>query len=632
MLHKQSTVRITLIAVLVLCTCAYASCVRADEGPDVWYQANALHIANEQLLARIQDTCTQQEAVQLITNVHNLRYDQPSRYLSDMMNQATAKPASRYWLAEAIYYSSMEMHYEEPYLNYQDWMTYCDSADPAYGWPDAVAIGVNQNDQTIGEAGIWELCTDLADIENPTDKTAAVYREDFGSLATANYTLWLFDRTNGSKVLGLDDTGRFLPQSSLTVGDAVKAAIRYYNSFEAAPEMVPCSQVMGYDRSIITDELLGRQTTLPEASCQQLPQQWHGMLMFDMARVSMQALDVHADKVICEADIDLLKQAGFNFVGLGFDFSVLQGPNPAEGMINETRLKELDQVIAWCMERDIHVDLRCLGVGGCDLKTDFGTWNSHNYDTLNSKDKKESEAFAGLWAVLARRYQDVPNRYISFNLMVEPAIDTEKQYTAFFTPAVESIRGISPDRCIIADIHCYGLTGVGMAKLGVALSFHLYEPRMFCALNSLPDDHIDDEQYLHNVTWPYQGSNGKLVDAKAAMDIKIDHSVSANGLFKTAKKYNVGFMIGEFGIFGEHAGKISRYRYSDETFQGFLQDMTSLFEERGIAWCYGVCQGSTGLVAGYPAVETEIYSQVEGTDVYVGTKVMGWFQAINHVK
>lgn len=634
MVRKKLPVLLSaLMIMLTVFQPSYAQGTTQAGKSEDWTQAIELKIADEELLAREQSPCSQKDAVRLITNVHNLWYaGRPSKFLADMLQVAKPRPASRFFLAQAIFYSAMEMKFEEPYESYRTWMDYCDNHDPGYGWPDASFIGMNLKDQTIGENGVWELCPDLSDIEDPADKTNAYDHVDYGNACAANYAMLLFDRTNGAKILELDKDGRFLPQKALTVHDAVQAAVRYYRSFEAEPEMHPYREITGYDRSVITDELLGKESTLPEATCQQLPEQWHGVLMFDMGRVTGGALDVHKDKLIYESDIDLLKQAGFNFLGLGFDFSLFQGPDRTEGMINETRLKELDRVIAWCMQRDIHVDLRCLGVGGCDLSTDFGEWVNRNHDIPNSKDKKDAAEFANLWAVLARRYQNIPNRYISFNLMVEPEISSEKQYSAFFTPAVKAIRDASPDRCIIADIHSGGLTGVSMAKLGVALSYHLYEPRMFCVLNELPEDHIDDEAYLHGVSWPYQGAKGKMYDAETAMDVKIEHSVSANGLLKTANKYNVGFMIGEFGVFGEHPGQISRYRYSDETFKGYLMDMTACFAEKGIAWCYGVCQGSTGIVADYPAVETEEYEKVEGTTVYAGTKVMGWFQEINGAK
>lgn len=65
----------------------------------------------------------------------------------------------------------------------------------------------------------------------------------------------------------------------------------------------------------------------------------------------------------------------------------------------------------------------------------------------NSKNKKDAAEFANLWAVLARRYQNIPNRYISFNLMVEPEISSGKQYAAFFALAVKAIWEVSADRC-----------------------------------------------------------------------------------------------------------------------------------------------------------------------------------------
>lgn len=592
--------------------------------------AQELGIADEHLLSKCQEPCTQLDATRLIATVYELKHDnQSSLYLSDMLKNAKEhKTATRYWIAQAIYYSAMETAFSQSYENYNNWMDYCDANDPGFHWPDAQVIGVRLQDKTIGEGGVWDLCPDQQDASEPADTTDFAFHEDYGDSKIVNYAMLLYDRTNGEKVLSLDANGNFRPQEALTVEQAVLAALRYYNSFEDVPDMVPLSSVTACDSTIITPELLDRKSELPAASCQELPATWHGALFFDIGRVTHQALGGQSDKMIYESDIATLKQNGFNFIGLAFDFSFLQGPVPEDGKINETRLKELDQIIAWCMKYDIHVDLRCSGVGGCDLTTSFDEWNQHNHDTVNGSGSADD--FAALWAVLARRYQNISNRDLSFNLLIEPEINSEEQYAAFFTPAVNAIRESTPSRCIIADIHSGGLTGESMGKLGVALSYHLYEPRDFCDVSETTGDMsaTEKEAYLKNVQWPYQSPNGTLYDASAAMEDRGFCSVSANELIETAKKYQVGVMIGEWGIF-DNVG-LDRYRYSDNTLSAYLNDMSSLFKKEGLGWCWGCWYGNTGIMVDYPVVPDTEYAKVDGTAGYVDQKMEELFKEINN--
>ena len=60
-------------------------------------------------------------------------------------------------------------------------------------------------------------------------------------------------------------------------------ALCYYNfpNPMACPEYVAPEEVGTYNTDIITAELLAKNTDLPEASCQHLPQ-WQGVVMDDM--------------------------------------------------------------------------------------------------------------------------------------------------------------------------------------------------------------------------------------------------------------------------------------------------------------------------------------------------------------
>lgn len=586
-----------------------------------------LGIADMDLLLRAEDVCTREEAVRMLARVHEMHFGKKSMYLNDMVEAFEeadrSKPVTRFYFAQAIYCSAMENVFDFEYENWYIWACNCTENDPGYAWPDSSVIGIRL-DRTPGEGGVWALCPDWQEIESPpADDADARHMVDYGSSPAANYAMLVYDRTDGRKVMELDEDNNFCPRETMTIEQVAEASLRYDNSFEDEPEMVAYADTYTFDSSIITPELLGRETTLPDASCAQLPSQWHGVLIYN-GRVTAGAMDCMPDKHYYEYEIQTAKDAGYNFVGIAFDFSRLQGPYLEEGKLNETRLKELDQVIAWCMERDIHVDLRCCGVGGLSFDTPFEEWEQWNHDAPNGTEY--ADEFAALWKALAQRYADIPNCYLSFNLLCELEVNSDDQYAAFFGPAVNAIREADADRCIIADIHCGGLTGRTMAEMGVALSYHAYDPREFCCLT---EANQNDAAYLSTVTWPFTASDGKVYDAEAVLNSPIDNSVSANELAAIAEAYGVGFMVGEWGIFGIG---LTSYRYPDETIQAFLKDMANALEDKGYAWCYGNFHYPYSIACFAPAVTTGNYTKLEGTPLYIEQSTMGWFQEINGVK
>lgn len=588
-------------------------------------QVYDLGIADMDLLLRAEDVCTRAEAANMLAKVHEMQYGEKSKYLNDMVEafekEEWSAPVTRFYFAQAVFCSAMETVFDFPYENWYVWACECTGSHNV-AWPDASIVGIRL-DGTPGEGSVWELCPDLQEIDTaPSDNPNAQHMIDYGSTPAAAYVTWLYDRRDGNKVMELDENYYFRPHETMTVEQVAETALRYYHSFEPAAEMVSYADTYGFDTSIITPELLAKETTLPDASCEKLPSEWRGTLIYN-SRVIHQALDRMPDKHYYEYEIQAVKDAGFNFVGITFDFSRLQGPELQVGMLNETRLKELDQVIAWCMERDIHIDLRCCGVGG--LSYDAGDyWYQWNHDAPNTTEY--AQEFAALWKALTQRYAGIPNCYLSFNLLVEPEVNSDQQYAAFFGPAVDAIREADPDRCIIADIHCGGLTGKSMAEMGVALSYHAYDPREFCCLTM---ENQDDAEYLATVTWPFTASDGKTYNAEAVLDSQIPGSISANELAATAEEYGVGFMIGEWGIFGNG---LTRNRYPDETIQAFLTDMADTLAEKGYGWCYGNFHYPYSIACFAPAVETGDYVKVEGTPLYIEQKMMSWFQEINGVK
>ncbi len=233
-----------------------------------------------------------------------------------------------------------------------------------------------------------------------------------------------------------------------------------------------------------------------------------------------------------------------------------------------------------------------------------------------------AKTYASYWGMLAKRYKGIDNKYLAFNLMVEPGFTSEAQYEKLLGPSVKAIFAVDKSRVVIADIHNCGLTGEAMAKMGVALSHHHYEPRDFCVLEGT--DNEWDKDYLHGVKWEHTAKD--TFDLHAYGD---ENNASLNDVRKTAEKYGVGFMVGEFGIFG--GGELSKYRYSDATLSSYYTSMVKAFEEEGIGWVGGSMDSQWGILISYPCVEGASYVKLKNSTSYYDKTLGAIFKKANGV-
>lgn len=612
-------------------------------------EALELGLAPRALLEQPDKAIDELDAVRLIQAVDNHEYGpNHSKYLADMIGGLALqdKPATRFWLAQLMYYSYCEEAYAEPYSGWEQWSEFCNRQGIDYAVePDAIAAGKRLKDSnagkggTFGEGGLWELCVDLDYIVGEDSLVASGklnpddYRHTWGNPNGPEFCVAAFDRTTGVKLLPLYEDGTFRPQETLTVRDAVEAALRYLRSFPEKPDKKAYDEVGGYDRAIITAELLAKPSTLPDCSSSYLPAEWRGTLVPCMMYATRRALDRETDKLLTRQDIQLLARAGFNQIGLGVGFTSFQKPFFEKGMVNESHLRYLDQVFAWCIEEDIHIDLRCFGTPG--FSNDY-TVNSFEEVQLSANqmltDPALRDDFAAFWGMLARRYADIPNRYLDFNLMCEPEISSDALYVDTYRPAVEAIRAESPERCIIADIHDGGLTGEGMAGLGVALSYHMYSPRAFCSLNESDPPLYEQPKLLRAARWPYTDPAGKTWDAEAALNAPMFPYGGASVLEvkAVAERYNVGFMVGEFGIFGTPPGEFLTEAYPPETVEAYYTDVVATLRRHGIGWSSGGnFHGEYGIITSWPAMTAYHYTKLENSPHWANDDIIAFWQALN---
>lgn len=626
--------------------------------PEKMRNAVDLGIAELGTLDDLTRICTGAEAAQMLQNAHVLKRGDESLILSQVKGSEHADiEVTRYWMAQMMFAAKLEPYASrtpEAYLEYLHHLIgeidyFSDDVPESvsisfhqpqwivsenYGVVSHTSMKQDRFDKWVDQDAVIShgYMTGIADFlegswEMKDKPEEWVKYVDYGSPDAMGFALLFYDRTTGEKLLPWTEAREFLPREKMTVEAVTEAALRYYNHFPAEAEMLPYAEVPEYDSSIITEDLLTKETTLPEASCQHLPQDWKGVEVRDLLYVG--GIDAKVDARIYENEIQLIRDAGFNYVRILFDFEYylsemadiyhIFSEKPDEGMMNEIHLKELDQIIAWCMERDIHVNLVCTDVVG---------WSDQAIpDAILSK-PSNAKPMAEQWQVLARRYAKIPNTYLSFTLYDNPPIWQDARFGAFFGSVVEAIREVSPDRCIIADLSLKA-TGESMAQLGVALSTRAVLPGEFEIEPRAKTK--ETEKLFASAAWPYE-KNGKVYDGAATMLTYENWIKSApDNVAAVAQRYGVGFMVSSWSPFVSYGNSVRRDRFNDDMMQTYLTDMAQTMEERGYGWCYGNWFGFVGIGAAFPAVQTTTYGKLNHAPLYVDNETFSWFRQINGV-
>ncbi len=609
--------------------------------PDTVKAACDLGLVELSMLTDLDRIVTGAEAAQLVQNAYSLHFGQESVTLNQVPQSEFADiECTRYWLAQAMLIPFQEAGAGAPYETFTENLNYLlfNPATDSVTWndmflSDARNVGENKALWPYPELDENGIVGNYYDFPLP-DFDPAVWWKDLGDRRifqveygtnVFSWTTMAYDRVTGEKILQGDQHTPFGFREKVSVQEAVEACFRYYRSFRPVPEMLSYEEIPAYDTSIITEELLTRETTLPEASCAYLPKEWRGVQIGNLVALDMGA--GQPDMMIQENELQIVKDAGFNYVEILFDFHYYMSGEteisawencPDNGQMNESRLKELDQIIALCMEKDIHVNLSCTDVAG---------WNPQTTPPARFADVKNAASMARQWQVLARRYAAIPNRYLSFTLFHEPDIRQEVHYLNFFTPVVEAIREVSPDRCLIANV-VGSYTAETVAQLGVALSTDVVWPEDF---------HIDPgvrgnalTTLFETAAWPYE-KNGQVMDAESAMTHRMYNFPAPDAMAVVAEQYGVGYMVSSWSPDNQWRVPNFRDRFTDETMERYLTDFYQVLEDRGYGWCYGSWTGFTGIACAYPMVGSTTYTQVGKVQLYIDDEIFSWFQTLNGV-
>jgi hypothetical protein len=306
-----------------------------------------------------------------------------------------------------------------------------------------------------------------------------------------------------------------------------------YTSLPKEPEYVSIDKASSYsyDRDIITDKLINQNSKLPELTSYSIPM-YNGTLLQDKCDVNQWGGDGYYD----EDQIHALSDAGVNFLSVWYDFAILGYPDYKEGQINLNELKELDQMISWCMKYGIHVCIECTGLpNGGGLPRGQANYNKdENWQSELYTNDSVREMVTKYWGMLASRYANIPSKYLSFDLMVEASAETEEIFVNTYKPMVETIRKYNPNRVIF----CYGNYPEGgyegMAALGCPIAWSFYLPGL------ISHTEVNDESFPGcKLAWPtyYLPSFMSTGEGDDTLNIKLNKDIKSMTIYIKSWQY-----------------------------------------------------------------------------------------------
>lgn len=189
--------------------------------------------------------------------------------------------------------------------------------------------------------------------------------------------------------------------------------------------------------------------------------------------------------------VNEIQDAGFNYVRLAIDTRFIFTEEDLNNFehagsefygsidtINTTQLENLDQMIEWCIERDIHVCIDCHSTPGGLM---IGGDEEASREELFTKDSDAQKLFLRYWEILANRYDDIDTKALSFNLYNEPPsflTSKENDYIDLMNQATEIIQAVTPERFIVIDALDYATKGLEhpdkLVAANYVIGFHIY--------------------------------------------------------------------------------------------------------------------------------------------------------------
>ena len=279
-------------------------------------------------------------------------------------------------------------------------------------------------------------------------------------ILTVAPTLFMFSCSNNTNTEDTNTDAKTDASTADTSGETVQTAANTTEAATTAPAPEPTEPfIFEYD-------FTNKTTKLPSPTPQKLPSNWKGFNLLNMFYKGSN------DSLFDEETFKMISDWGFNFVRIPMDYRIWVKSGDWN-KIDETVIKRVDKAIEYGIKYDIHVCLnfhRAPGYTVAQPPEAKDLWT----------DAEAQQVFANMWAFFAERYKNVPNEYLSFNLVNEPPNIDEAVYAAVMKKAADAIWEKDPKRLLIADGLSWATIPSYMIKdLGIAQATRGYQPFNF---------------------------------------------------------------------------------------------------------------------------------------------------------
>ncbi|HET7535665.1 MAG TPA: cellulase family glycosylhydrolase [Candidatus Didemnitutus sp.] len=281
-----------------------------------------------------------------------------------------------------------------------------------------------------------------------------------------------------------------------------------------------------------------------------------------------------------ESDFQWMAEWGFNFARLPMSYWAWSDPKDWL-KIDEAALKPVDDAIELGRKYGIHLNLNFHRIPGyCVNRRELEPYQL--FDSPPDAMQRALEAAVHHWSFFAKRYKDIPNAQLSFDLFNEPPFMADQsRYVEIAHALIAAIRAANPMRLIFVDGADIGQTPV-MAladEANLIQSTRGYLPKMVSHYTAtwVPANEFES---LEKPTWPMVDKQGVRWDRA-----KLREELIAK--WQPLVQRGGAVHVGEWGCFTQTP---------HEACLAWMSDLLALWKEAGWGWAMWNLRGGFGIV------------------------------------
>ena len=327
----------------------------------------------------------------------------------------------------------------------------------------AVCIGADDKNNTfnsdrVGDERFWDRSEEVYNElfpewrNGPVEAVEGHWNDEY--TASRLWNIWHNSPYSDKQVIAFDVVaGSMRMTDPFTVEDAVCAVTRLYDSYakDEGNVSIDDKKAVTVFEDVFTDDVM-KKASAHDIDLDELPR-LRGFVLKNGYGYGFTNLTARP------ADVERIARWGFSSVRLTCTYDTLFSPDCKTVDLNQFKI--LDSLIASAVENDIHLNILFISVPGRTR------WQTEDFESGGDFDlfinPEKQELCRKIWQVMAERYKNVSNEYLSFMPFWEPMnfnLSTGAAYPEYTLEdqintldyLISSIREKSPNRIIVHEV------------------------------------------------------------------------------------------------------------------------------------------------------------------------------------